>query len=164
MNSLLSVYNPKQIAAIHASSLQAALVIAGGGGSALAAMLAHPGASRFVLEAQIPYSRAALADYLGESAGHVCSSLAAGKLAKRALARAQGLAPDSEGVLGIACTAALRTDRERKGTERAHFCIRSKQRNLYRLIELPVASRAEQEQLISEQLLDYIFSFTRRAV
>ncbi len=50
---------------ILASGFRAAFVIAGGGSSALNALLLTPGASRFIADGQIPYSSEALTRYLG---------------------------------------------------------------------------------------------------
>ncbi|MFB3076872.1 MAG: hypothetical protein ACE1Y4_02600, partial [Lysobacterales bacterium] len=61
------------IAQIHASPLMAMLVVTGGGTQALADVLAVPGASRTVLEALVPYSAAALTEFLGTLPNQVVS-------------------------------------------------------------------------------------------
>jgi hypothetical protein len=147
---------------IQGSEHKAALVAAGGGSGALHALLVHPGASRFILEVQIPYSPPAMQDYLGEKLEGFCSENAAKTMAERAYERAmiftlpQGL---GQPILGIACTAALQTTRERKGTDRAFFCIKSRKKEEVRALELDHGSRAEQENAVSAALLDFIAEF-----
>lgn len=84
-------------------------------------LMSVPGASRTVLEVVIPYSDQALQELVGE-AGNAVSIDTAQALAETAYARACELRPGvSTPVVGIACTAALVTDRERRGRDRA--CI-----------------------------------------
>jgi nicotinamide mononucleotide (NMN) deamidase PncC len=147
---------------IQSSGHKAALLVTGGGSGALHALLTHPGASRLILEAQIPYSPSAMQDYLGEKLDGFCSENAAKTMAERAYERAmiftlpQGL---GQPILGIACTAALQTNRERKGADRAFFCIKSRKREVVRTLELDHGSRAEQEDAVSAALLDFIAEF-----
>lgn len=149
---------------IQGSGHKAALVVSGGGSGAVHTLLSHPGASRFVLEAQIPYSPPAMFDYLGEKLDGFCSEIAAQTLAERAYERAliftlpDGAAPP---ILGISCTAALQTTRERKGSDRAFFCIKSRKRETVRMLEVEPGSRAEQEEVVSTELLQFIAEFLR---
>lgn len=141
---------------------KAALVVSGGGSGAVHGLLSHPGASRFVLEAQVPYSPPAMFDYLGEKLDGYCSETAAQIMAERAYERAliftltDGAKPP---ILGIACTAALRTTRDRKGSDRAFFCIKSRQREAVRSLEVAPTSRAGQEAFVSMALLEFIAEF-----
>ena len=66
------------------SGYKAVLVIIGGGSTALNALLTTSGASRFVVEAQIPYSPEALSAYLGENPEQSVSPATARALARRA--------------------------------------------------------------------------------
>ena len=150
------------VESIQSSGYRACLVVAGGGTGAVHALLSHPGASRFVLEAQVPYSPRALFDYLGEEVGQACSREAAETMAGRAFERAMvfSLAETmAHPILGIACTAALQTTRERRGADRAHVCIKARKHRLERKIELEHGSRAEQEAALSDRLLALITDF-----
>jgi nicotinamide mononucleotide (NMN) deamidase PncC len=150
------------IEAIQGSGYKAALIITGGGSGALHALLSHPGASRFILEVQIPYGPAAMKDYLGEQIDGFCSENAAQTMAERAYERAMIFTlPEGLGqpILGIACTAALQTTRERKGADRAFFCIKSRKREEVRKLELEPGSRAQQEDIVSAALLDFIADY-----
>ena len=149
------------IEAIQSSGYQSVWVVTGGGSGAVHAMLSHPGASRFILEAQIPYSAAALLDYLGQPPDGYCSAQCARVLAEKAFARAVHLAPDQNKaapLIGIACTAALQTTRRRRGSDRAHFCIHSGEQETHQMIELAAGSRADQEWTVSDALLRFVAS------
>ena len=150
------------IEGIQNSGHKAAFVVTGGGSGAVHALLSHPGASRFVLEAQVPYSPPAMFDYLGEKLDGFCSEIAAQTMAERAYERAMIFTlphGDESPILGIACTAALQTTRERKGADRAFFCIKSRKRETVRKLELEPGSRAEQEEIVSTALLNFIADF-----
>lgn len=150
------------IEGIQDSGHKAALIVSGGGSGAVHALLSHPGASRFVLEVQIPYSPSAMFDYLGEKLDGFCSEDAAKSMAQRAYERALIFTlpyGDEHPILGIACTAALQTTRERKGADRVFFCIKSRKREMLRRLELEPGARNEQEEVVSTALLDFIADF-----
>lgn len=147
------------VEAIQASGFNAAMGVTGGGSGAIHALLSHPGASRFLIEAQIPYSPEALGAYLGEAPSQSCSEETARQLAARALERASSLKPHLSNLIGVACTAALQTNRERKGSDRAFICIQSSEKELLHKIELAPGSRTDQENIVSEMLLGLIASF-----
>jgi len=112
------------IAEIHRSPYMAVLVVTGGGAQALADLFAVPGASRTVLEALVPYGDRSMREFLGREPEQAASAETATALARKAYERALGLMPDDDvPVLGIACTAALVTDRPRKGEHRAHVAV-----------------------------------------
>jgi hypothetical protein len=113
---------PALIERLHAAPPRAAFAITGGGASALAALLAVPGASRTVLEAVVPYHPNALADYLGRVPDRACSADTGRLLAERAFERARRLVP-GEPVFGLGLTAALPTDRARRGDERVFLSV-----------------------------------------
>ncbi len=160
--------NPNRIERILDSGYKAVLVTTGGGSSALNALLTTPGASRFVADAQIPYSPEALERFLGEKPEQSVSPAAARKLADVAFANS----PPSEGCptsravavrrrkggvgsrrIGIACSAALQTNRERRGADRAFICIKTKQAEKLYALHFSKTSREEQEALLSDWLL-----------
>jgi nicotinamide mononucleotide (NMN) deamidase PncC len=150
------------IEGIQGSGHKAAFVVSGGGSGAVHALLSHPGASRFVLEAQIPYSSPAMFDYLGEKLDGFCSEVAVQTMAERAYERALIFtlpSGDESPILGIACTAALQTNRKRKGADRVFFCIKSRKREVIRTLELEPGSRDEQEEIVSAALLNFIAEF-----
>ena len=112
---------PSLIPALHASGRKAALAITGGGSGAIAELLRVPGGSRLLVEAQIPYDEQALSTFLGFAPAQFCSRETAIALARQAHARATALLPPDSDVVGLGATAALVSDRPRRGEHRIHF-------------------------------------------
>jgi hypothetical protein len=116
------------ISALHGSGRKAALAITGGGSGAVGELLRVPGGSRLLIEAQIPYDAMALAAYLGFAPAQACSSDTAIAMAQSARARAARLTPagtDLAGpeLVGLGATAALVSDRPRRGEHRFHIAF-----------------------------------------
>jgi hypothetical protein len=107
------------IAHLHAAPRKVVLAMTGGGSTAAAWLLAVPGGSRTILEIITPYAQEALADFLGKEPESYCSPAVTRELALRARDRACFLAP-GESVVGVGCTASLRSDRPKRGDHRAH--------------------------------------------
>ena len=53
------------VANVHSCECQVVIAVTGGGSKAISQLLEIPGGSRTVLEAVVPYSQAALEDWLG---------------------------------------------------------------------------------------------------
>jgi hypothetical protein len=116
------------ISAVHASGRKAALAITGGGSGAVGELLRVPGGSRLLIEAQIPYDALALTTFLGSAPAQACSSDTAIAMARTARARAARLTPAGTDVVGpelvgLGATAALVSDRPRKGEHRFHIAF-----------------------------------------
>lgn len=116
------------VAAIHDAPHQLVLVVAGGGNAIITDLLDVPGASRTILEIVVPYAESAMADFLGGAApGAAVSAETASALAAAARERGGNLAPGAAAtgvpLLGVACTAALVTDRPRRGEHRAELAV-----------------------------------------
>ena len=143
------------IARIHASAHRAVLVVTGGGSQAIADLLAVPGASRTVLEVLVPYSETALTEFLGSSPHQAVSVETAAALARAAYQRAVALHGTEGPLLGVACTAALATDRRKKGRHRAHIGIRTatKTRVYSCTLTKGARDRQEEERVVSDLLL-----------
>jgi hypothetical protein len=109
------------IAALHASGRKAALAITGGGTGAVGALLRVPGGSRLLIEAQIPYDVSALAAFLGFAPAQASSADTAIAMARSARARAARLMPAGTDPVGLGATAALVSDRPRRGEHRFHI-------------------------------------------
>jgi hypothetical protein len=116
------------ISTLHASGRKAALAITGGGSGAVGELLRVPGGSRLLIEAQVPYDALALAAFLGFAPEQACSSDTAIAMARTVRARAARLVragtdlvgPD---LVGLGATAALVSDRPRKGEHRFHIAL-----------------------------------------
>src|SRR6185369_8956411 len=117
------------IGRIHASPRKCVFAVTGGGPSAIAQLLSVPGGSRTVLEAVIPYSPESLAQWLGRAPEHFCSEETALAMAAVACQRAKSLCARSgetaSEVLGVSCTAALVSDRPKKGDHRSFVAVQS---------------------------------------
>jgi nicotinamide mononucleotide (NMN) deamidase PncC len=111
------------ISALHASGRKAALAITGGGSGAVGELLRVPGGSRLLIEAQVPYDALALATFLGFAPAQACSTDTAIAMAATARARAARLAPAGADLVGLGATAALVSDRPRKGEHRFHIAF-----------------------------------------
>lgn len=142
--------------ALVASGYQAAWVVSGGGSSAISRVLSVAGASAFMLEAQVPYSAGALRAYGGFTCDGLCSSRVAGVLSQVAYARAERFADEVRPCAGVACTAALQTERERRGADRAHLAVTVKGRHFHRYVAVDAGSRIAQERALGETLLAFV--------
>ncbi|MDA1279830.1 MAG: hypothetical protein O3B95_07265 [Chloroflexi bacterium] len=116
---------PQELAKIiHDAPGRGCVVVTGAGIQSISDLFAVPGASRTLLEVLIPYSRASLDEFVGCQADQHVSAEEASLIARSALKRARHLseAPASDGELlfGVGCTAAVTTDRVRRGEDRAH--------------------------------------------
>ena len=111
------------ISALHASGRKAALAITGGGSGAVGELLRVPGGSRLLIEAQVPYDERALATFLGSVPARACSSDTAIAMAQSARARAARIVPAGTDLVGLGATAALVSDRPRRGEHRFHIAF-----------------------------------------
>ena len=111
------------ISTVHASGRKAALAITGGGSGAIGELLRVPGGSRLLIEAQVPYDEQALAAFLGYAPAQASSADTAIAMAHGARARASRLVPADTELIGLGATAALVSDRPRKGEHRFHIAV-----------------------------------------
>jgi hypothetical protein len=105
----------------HASGRKAAIAITGGGSGAIGELLRVPGGSRLLIEAQVPYDTLALERFLGFAPEQACSADTAIAMAHSVRARASRLVPADTDLVGLGATAALVSDRPRKGEHRFHI-------------------------------------------
>ncbi len=111
------------------------LALTGGGSGLISQLLTTPGASNTVLECVVPYAAESLHDWLGIVPDSNCSEVTALQMAAQAQRRAVALSDRSaassgrtvnrDAILGVGITAALATNRDRKGDERAFLAIHS---------------------------------------
>ncbi len=143
------------LSAIHSSGRQAVIAVAGGGSLAIADLLTVPGASAFLLEARVPYSSRALTEWLGRAPEQSCSRETALAMSVVAYQRARQMSADSEMAIGVGCTAALVSDRPKRGEHRAWIATQTM--NATQLVELSLSKglrdRADEERLVADALL-----------
>jgi len=129
--------NTELITLIHGTPGHWVTAITGGGSTALSRLLSAPGASRTLLEATVPYAQTALTAYLGKTPAQAASSETARALAMAAFQRARGLTEPQETtasdagqgmatpLFGLGASAALVTDRSRRGHDHCFVAIQS---------------------------------------
>ena len=145
-----------QVEAVLRSGLRLAIASTGGGSEFISWLLNHPGASRAIVEVQVPYSEQALAAYLASAGPHRANEQTARDMAGRAFVRAASLAEPGQGCIGVGCSAALATNRVRRGADRG--CIALRLECAYRLFTLRfekgAADRLAQEEVLSRLALE----------
>jgi hypothetical protein len=140
------------------SGKRISLVVTGGGSGAIQHCFRRHGASRNFVDAVIPYSRAAVANYLGcPPADSSASGSVARQLASVALARASRLdddPSDSCEAVGIALVAALPTTPRRRGQDRIHVAVRRPQKGVLWSLELAKdAHTREDAETIADEMI-----------
>ena len=108
---------------LHSVPGRGCIAITGSGIQAISELFAEPGTSRTIFDVQVPYSRLALEEFVGAPTDQHVSAQEAKLMAESALKRARYLAQGDEGdepLFGVGCTAAIATDRVRRGEDRAH--------------------------------------------
>ncbi len=155
---------------IHGSDRCGVLVVTGGGSLAVSELLTVPGASQTLLEALVPYSPSALADFLNVEPQYLgassCCERTARAMAMTAFWRALHHAereqsdPDSdpeavERVWGVACTASLKSNRPKRGEHRLHLAVQTA--SVTETFSLRLAkearTRAEEERVAADLIL-----------
>ncbi|MBT7878571.1 MAG: hypothetical protein HN738_10850 [Gammaproteobacteria bacterium] len=116
--------NQQLIEKVYSSDGQFSLAITGGGTSAIASLFGVAGASSTLLEATVPYHSAALGRYVSASSPQGCNTHTARAMAMAAYISARNISPENN-VIGVGCTAAIATNRARKGTDRCHIAVQA---------------------------------------
>jgi len=143
---------------IHASAHKLVFEFAGAGSLALFQLHSVAGSSRTILEATDRYAATSLVDLLGQVPEQFVSRETATAMASQAYRRAMRLAEPGTACLGVACTAAIATDRARRGEDRCWIAVRdSTGVSSYGLVMIKGArDRLGEEQLVSQLLLHAI--------
>lgn len=143
-------------AAIHESGKQTVLCITGGGTSSVGRLLTVPGGSRSVLEAVIPYSQAALRDWLGGAPDQACSESTARAMAMAAWMRARALAPETtpHSLIGVGATASLISRSPKHGAHRIHVGVQTaRATNTFALQLVKGLRTRKQEENVARRLI-----------
>ena len=146
---------------IHKTPYKIVMATAGAGTQALSDLIAVEGASNTLIEARVPYSKDAFVDFVGGNLKKFVSPKAARLLAGGAFYRAQQLAnqyPNSENLIGLACSASIATNRPKRGDH--HAWIVTWQRNqivqVHITLEKGKRSRSQEEALISKIIINLL--------
>ena len=149
------------IEAIHATPTRVVLAATGGGSQAISRLLEVGGASRTVLEAIVPYSSAALDDWLHARPEHYCSPQTVRAMAMAAFERARRLTAGEDAasrttdLAGVACTASLASDRPKRGAHRAHVAVQTAHFTATWSVQLVSGrrTRSEEERVVADLIL-----------
>ena len=153
---------PQELAQkLHSVPGRGCVVVTGAGVQAISDLFAEPGTSRTILEAQVPYARRALDEFVGVQAKQHVSAEEATLIAQAALTRARHLAEESDDeelLFGVGCTAAVATDRVRLGEDRAHVAWTDGTRSggVSIWFDKSVRSRADEDAVISAIVMNSI--------
>ncbi len=154
MATLLEPRLHNLITHIHASNHKLVLEFTGAGSLALYWLHSIPGSSRTVLEATDRYAAASLADLLGDTPEQSVARATAIAMAQQAYHRAVRLAEPGTVCLGAGCTAAIATDRIRRGEDRCSIAICDREGvHTYDLVLIKGARDREGEERVVGQLL-----------
>ena len=145
----------RQVEKLHSSPTMAGVAVTGGGAHALAWLLGVPGASRTVLEVVVPYAAFALCEFLGREVGQAVSARTTKDMARVAFNRAVRLRGGRGPVVGIGCTAAIATDRPKRGVHRCHVAAWDERGVSSYSLELVkgLRDRAGEDEIVSRLLL-----------
>jgi nicotinic acid mononucleotide adenylyltransferase len=142
--------------------------VSGGGSLAVSDLMCVAGASRTVLEAIVPYSTTALDSFIGVKPDSYCCEHTARQMAMLAFHRGMKLIQarkktpaellDYVNLVGISCTAALSTDREKRGEHRIFIATQTLRRTTVCSLVLTKGkrTRAEEERLAADLVLNMI--------
>jgi nicotinamide mononucleotide (NMN) deamidase PncC len=149
-----------QIEALFASGAQAALAATGAGSLAFQWLFSVGGASKFVLEATVPYASKAMQDYLGFWPQKFVSANTAQAMAAAAYSRALALRPEQAPVLGLGCTASIATNYAKRGEHHVAVSVHgADQVTTYELtLKKGLRERAGEEELVSRLILHALLS------
>src|SRR5215217_171405 len=152
----MTVFDRQQIIEqIHNSAHKLVFEFTGAGSLALFQLHSVAGSSRTILEANDRYAATALVELRGRVPEQFVSKETAVAMAAQAYRRAMRLAEPGTACLGVACTAAIATDRARRGEDRCWIAVRdSAGVSSYGLVMTKGArDRTGEEQLVGQLLL-----------
>ena len=99
------------------------MVVSGVGSQSITWLLGVSGASKTLLNASIPYSNESLNHYIGEIPKQYVSESTALSMAKSAYFKGIKFHKDVSDIVGVSCTGAISTNRERKGENQAFIAM-----------------------------------------
>ena len=162
------------VAEFHRGPARVCLAITGGGISAASQLLTVPGASRTILDVQVPYHSQALQSLLGRAPEQYCSLPTALQMASVAcrqavhLLKEDGSWTDANAAnrgfpVGVGCTAALVSDRPKKGAHRAWIAIQTPCETWAAELVLTkgLRSRAAEDELVGRLILSLLFAASK---
>lgn len=149
----------RAISQIHESPYELCYEFTGAGSEALFWLHAVAGSSRTLLQASDRYAYRSLQNLLGGPVYRSVTPETARAMAAAAYAEATELGPAGP-ILGVACTAAIATDRERRGQDRACIAVASEIGiDVWRLeFDRTAHDRTSEEETVSRAVLHAVAS------
>ena len=150
------------ITRIHASdNFKGSLVVTGCGSMSIAWLFSIPGSSNTLLSAYVPYSKKSLELYLEKDLTNHVSEKEALSIANAAYENTLKFINTSEKdveIFGLGCTGAIATNRNRKGEDRAHIAIKSKNKECIYSVYFNKLKRdrISEEIIVSKQIINAI--------
>ncbi|ONK81744.1 uncharacterized protein A4U43_C01F32440 [Asparagus officinalis] len=146
------------VEAIHSSSTQTVIYLAGGASQAIAWLMSTPGASNTILEVLVPYSRTSMVQLLGKVPAQFTSQQTVEELALLAYNRALKLSKPGFPVLGVGFTGSLVSIHPKHGNHRFYLSTRTCDRLRTSNITLVkgMRTREEEDKLASHFMLKAI--------
>lgn len=143
------------LSALHHCGRQAVIAVTGGGSLAISDLLSVPGGSAFLLEAGVPYSPHALTEWLGREPEQSCSRETALAMAVVAWQRANKFLSSPSEAVGVGCTAALVSNRPKRGEHRAWIATHTSSSTHLAGLSLAkgIRDRMGEERLVADALL-----------
>lgn len=145
-------------AKLKAAGVAIHIAATGGGAGAQAALWSFPGSSAYLSGASFPYAREELTNLLGFEPEQFCSPETAVDLACVAYMRAFRFG--GKRAIGLGLSAAVASDRERRGADRVHACVITDGMARVASVELPrgagAVARADHGQLCDTLALDLV--------
>ena len=150
------------ITRIHASdNFKGSLVVTGCGSMSIAWLFSIPGSSNTLLSAYVPYSKKSLELYLEKDLTNHVSEKEALSIANAAYENTLKFINTSEKdveIFRLGCTGAIATNRNRKGEDRAHIAIKSKNKECIYSVYFNKLKRdrISEEIIVSKQIINAI--------
>ena len=150
----------KTISNIHESKFKFVIVSSGGGSNAIGSLLKVPGASNSILEAYIPYAKESLDFYLMKKPESYCSLDTTTRMAARAYSAAKKIdqKTDIKQLFGVAISATLSTNYEKKGEHRFHIAVQTRDfsQSISCILNKGQRTREQEEELVTEFVIALI--------
>jgi len=148
----------KLVERLHSSPVRCSIITTGAGGLAVSALLGVPGCSRTLIDAHIPYHLTVSRGILDHYPRSLVSEKVGVELAQAAFHKGvktiEGDGADASTVIGVGATAAIATDRARKGADVAYIaCWARGEVTKYRVLLDKNDARSDQEAIVSRVLL-----------
>ena len=151
-------FTNETIEKIHESDLKLSMSIAGAGNHSISWMLNVPGASNTIVEIVVPYAEASMKNFLGYMPDSIVSTDTAISMAVQSYIAGYSCGGRSSNMVGISCTAAIATNRIKKGDHRAIIaaCSKDSIKTYLLVLNKGERTRAEEDLVVSSLLISVV--------